>query len=903
MDVLSNCPLRVASLRWQARRGRWALTVVAKATYRLSPVACTLAEEQEDPNEHENHWDDDPRRSLYSPSDLVPFKPGPEVTLVGNAFAPRGEPVARLVARMIVGKVDKSIVIHGERTFSQDGALRPGARFRRMPLRYERAAGGPDTTNPVGMARVMDSLGAVHLPNLEPPGMNVTRPDEFIEPVGFAPIAVDWPSRREKLGRHAGLWSPESLATEPVPEWFDQRFFMSAPADQHLDELRPNERIVLENLHPDHARLVTNLPGWEPRAFVDRPRAPVADLPMTCDTLWIDTDRSICTLTWRGQLALDDRDQEGRVVIGMELQGRPLDWADVAPSTHRRSDEAIEDRTQRNALPGRSSTMPFSAPPAWPAWLASNKESEPPPLPGDVRIDALGGTGTLDVQMPKDFIETAIARAEAAKAAAVAPPAPIAPPAEIAPPRPPAESAPAWVPRPPMQSAPLIPDAPSFGAPPIPPPAMAPPPSLGAPSIGAPSMGAPVIAPPVIAPPVIAPPPMTVGQRATANPNETGAIGWLRSAPPPPGSSPGLGAPGSEAVTTPAPMAIRSGPFVERGEAVTTPAPMAIRSGPFVERGEAVTTPAPVAVRPGAAVDLRDAAARGVVAASNAAAAAAPVEPAGPAGDARAARAPAPRDPARDHVDLLWYDTDAAPRILKHRAFDEARPSRPTVAWSAGGESTAREPQEVKDRREIMTIVSRGVPLDEAGIGAAASDAYHDDGTFAAPLALIAGEISFAFDEIETLRATITVVTPFSGTDKKLKDLVTSGTEILKSEWRVPNDIAEGMTRRIEEAFAQGQRAVAPNYLESSVEKLLLEGRCYQKKTLFGTTRIRALFGFAGSAAPIPTYLPEDLAPKLPLFRRFKAKAIVEIRPQEDQYETHDDALLVLALGRLLKRG
>ncbi len=66
-------------------------------------------------------------------------------------------------------------------------------------------------------------------------------------------------------------------------------------------------------------------------------------------------------------------------------------------------------------------TGPFAAPAqAWPSWLASSPEGEPPPLPGDLRLD---GTGTVDVQMPKDFIESRSRARQAAKAAATPHPA------------------------------------------------------------------------------------------------------------------------------------------------------------------------------------------------------------------------------------------------------------------------------------------------------------------------------------------------------------------------------------------------------------------------------------------------------------------------------------------------
>src|SRR4051794_39483342 len=100
MDVVSLCPLPAAPLLWQRAPSRWALTVICKATYLLEPGTAPLAPDQEPLNEHEDHWDDDPSRSLFAPSDLVPWKPRADVLLVGSAFARSGQPVRSLVARL-----------------------------------------------------------------------------------------------------------------------------------------------------------------------------------------------------------------------------------------------------------------------------------------------------------------------------------------------------------------------------------------------------------------------------------------------------------------------------------------------------------------------------------------------------------------------------------------------------------------------------------------------------------------------------------------------------------------------------------------------------------------------------------------------------------------------------------
>src|SRR5262245_17960117 len=124
MDVVSLSPLRTGSVVWQPRRGSWVMTAVCKATYTLEPSESPLAVEQEYPNEDDNHWNDDAARSLYSSSDLVPFKPRADVMLVGHAFAPRKDPLRSFVARLVVGEANKALDVCCDRSFAQDGTLR-----------------------------------------------------------------------------------------------------------------------------------------------------------------------------------------------------------------------------------------------------------------------------------------------------------------------------------------------------------------------------------------------------------------------------------------------------------------------------------------------------------------------------------------------------------------------------------------------------------------------------------------------------------------------------------------------------------------------------------------------------------------------------------------------------------
>lgn len=317
MDVESCCRLRVGSIVWQTRTGTWALTVVCKATYRLLPVESPLAQKQEEINAEDTYWDDDEARSLSVASDLAPFKARADVLLVGHAFAPMGQPVRALSVRLCVGEVDKAIEVWCGRGFNQDGRLVEGPRFTKMPLRYERAAGGPETSNPVGIRfdAPPDMYGMTALPNLQPPGRYVGWRGDTFDPIGFGPIAPMWPGRADNLYRYAAGWSHQRWSEQPIPDDIDPAYFNVAPRDQQVPEIRPNERILLEGLHPEHSRLVTSLVEVRPRAVVERRGQGSEDVALRCDTLLIDTDRAICTLVWRGRVALRHPGETGRVVV------------------------------------------------------------------------------------------------------------------------------------------------------------------------------------------------------------------------------------------------------------------------------------------------------------------------------------------------------------------------------------------------------------------------------------------------------------------------------------------------------------------------------------------------------------------------------------------------------------
>ncbi|UQA63242.1 DUF2169 family type VI secretion system accessory protein [Polyangium aurulentum] len=256
MDVASFGPLRVSSMLWQPRPGAHALTVICKATFELRPGSSPLAPEQEAPYERDIHRDDDPGRSLRTATDLVPFKRRADVLVLGHARPPRGVPAPTFVARVVVGMLEKTVEVRADRAWA-----------------------------------AMD----------------------------LGPIAPTWPARTALLGRHAATWDHLAWNTRPVPEDVDGAFFNVAPVDQQLTELTGEERIVLEHLHPHHAKLETRLARVVPKASVKREKAALQEVRLRCDTLTIDADRGLAMLVWRGVVVLAHPAERG--VVAVTAQG------------------------------------------------------------------------------------------------------------------------------------------------------------------------------------------------------------------------------------------------------------------------------------------------------------------------------------------------------------------------------------------------------------------------------------------------------------------------------------------------------------------------------------------------------------------------------------------------------
>jgi uncharacterized protein YjbI with pentapeptide repeats len=301
VPIVTAGPVSAGSFAWQIRPPKDARVVVVKCTLALVPEgAAEPLVDQDPPNGDVLHDEDDAGGgqapappSLRYPSDFAPFKPRADVLLVGHAYPPqRGAGIASV--QLVFGQLHRALAAVGDREL-RGGAPTAPAPFARMPLRYERAFGGPGhDANPVGAG-----LAGARLPNLEQPDRMIRGKGDRPAPACFAPVPAAFLARASKLGKYDGAWLRERWPYFPAD--FDWGYFNSAPAEQQIAYPRGDEPFSLSAVSPTVPVLRGRLPGLAPRAYtVATAGHALHEIPLRLDTVWFDADAARVVLVWRG---------------------------------------------------------------------------------------------------------------------------------------------------------------------------------------------------------------------------------------------------------------------------------------------------------------------------------------------------------------------------------------------------------------------------------------------------------------------------------------------------------------------------------------------------------------------------------------------------------------------------
>lgn len=275
--------------------------------------------------------------------DLLPYKPGTDLLVMGDAHAPEGRPHTDWLAGLRVGHVRKMLRLHGPRQFRKGWLgwrLGPAAPVARVALDYRLAYGGcidipaqltrdgeadavKHAANPAGCGWLPDNAMMKHLPRparrhvrswiaaqktlqapqIESVTVPVKHPRQHIAAQGFGPLARWWMPRAAYQGKYDDHWRRTRYPL--LPPDFDSRYYQSAPADLvATPHLHGDESVTLLGLLPE--RVETRLPGWRMVAAVRHTSGEHNVVLPVLDTVRIDLDRRQASLVWRAHFRRDD---------------------------------------------------------------------------------------------------------------------------------------------------------------------------------------------------------------------------------------------------------------------------------------------------------------------------------------------------------------------------------------------------------------------------------------------------------------------------------------------------------------------------------------------------------------------------------------------------------------------
>ncbi|MEN6509213.1 MAG: DUF2169 domain-containing protein [Smithella sp.] len=317
MNIINHSPMAVATYFLMDRDGAEVMLLVLKGTWRIgSGGKLSIADEQMPVISEPVYRGKPDKSSLICDTDAVLEKPGTDCVLIGHARALKPH-LAYVDVTFGVGPVKKQARVFGDRRWQKGilgGAsiikIRP---IEEIPLFWENAFGGIDASyedpskhevcqeNPVGKgfmaAKSNIDIDGQLLPNIENPANLIKNPKQRPKPVGFGMIAPYWQPRISYAGTYDEQW--RKYISPLLPEDFDTRFNLSAaPGLSTKTHLQGNEPVLVEGASKN-VRLLFDLPGVIPRVIVRR-WGYEGDLPVLLDTVIVEPDDELVTLTWRG---------------------------------------------------------------------------------------------------------------------------------------------------------------------------------------------------------------------------------------------------------------------------------------------------------------------------------------------------------------------------------------------------------------------------------------------------------------------------------------------------------------------------------------------------------------------------------------------------------------------------
>jgi len=234
----------------------------------------------------------------------------------------------------------------------------------------------------------------------------------------------------------------------------------------------------------------------------------------------------------------------------------------------------------------------------------------------------------------------------------------------------------------------------------------------------------------------------------------------------------------------------------------------------------------------------------------------------------------------RSPLDLLWMDTSAAERARAAKL--------PTKNFRG------QDADSCPDRRLVLDILGEATRPGALELQDALLQRLLDE--LEPPVVAISGELTVAYDEIETLLIMRSMARAAAWGDRAIDEVLDSIDKVADRPAALPVESAVMLRTRLDAALEQSGRA-RDEQLQTAVQRTLGEQRAYQRRHVFGSLRVRG--GVATGKPPdVIAYLPEAAAAQLPLHRIVSVCLLGVVRGVQDPKEACPIAVDVIALAR-----
>jgi len=362
MDLINATEMQAGYTLGMEPSGREYLVVAVKGTFTIpAPGKEPKPAEEQLPLVEADTFTGEPGLSVPVYEVDYPLrKPRCDVLLLGSAFAPAGRSAERVQVGLKLGPITKTFQVIGDRLWQVGNSIRPGhyiRPFERMPISYDRAFGGVDNfhpdpsrhsaypLNPIGrgyhaeLGRTL--VDGTPMPNTEEMKKPVKKPDGNYRPMAFGPIGRGWMPRLRFAGTYDQDWLDNVFPFLPAD--FRDDYYQFAPVDQQLPYPAGGEEVFLLNLTPA-GRTDFRLPQIDmPIVFFSK-QGERTETKGVIDTIVLEPDRGIFTLTWRAGIPLRKNLFEIVEVLAGHM---PRGWwraRELGKDYYRTLDELIRER-------------------------------------------------------------------------------------------------------------------------------------------------------------------------------------------------------------------------------------------------------------------------------------------------------------------------------------------------------------------------------------------------------------------------------------------------------------------------------------------------------------------------------------------------------------------------------